>query len=145
MLDRTKSAPRFLAAQPPRTSNYPVSGYLSCKIKTALESSQHYLKAVGADWSSIYKKLESAIKVRHYSPKKLKAYKRWIHHLQNFVKSKDPGLLEMSDGKEFLSFLAVDRNVSASSQNQSFNGLLFLFRHVLEKEFTRIDREKQDY
>ena len=106
---------------------------------TALESSRHYLKAVGADWAAIYKNLESAIKVRHYSPKTLKAYKGWIHHLQNFVKSKDPGLLEMSDVKEFLSFLAVDRNVSASSQNQAFNGLLFMFRHVLEKEFTRIE------
>ena len=45
----------------------------------------------------------------------------------------------MSDVKEFLSFLAVDRKVSASSQNQAFNGLLFLFRHVLEKEFGKVE------
>jgi len=41
--------------------------------------------------------------------------------------------------KEFLSFLAVRQNVSASSQNQAFNALLFFFRHVLHKEFGKID------
>ena len=33
----------------------------------------------------------------------------------------------------------MQRNVSASSQNQAFNDLLFLFRHVLEKEFGKIE------
>jgi len=103
------------------------------------KSEQIPLKVTGADWTALYKNLESSVKVRHYSPKTLKAYRGWIHHLQNFVKSKDPKLLEMTDVKDFLSFLAVDRKVSASSQNQAFNGLLFLFRHVLEKEFGKVD------
>lgn len=97
------------------------------------------LKTRGADWKSVYSTLVSAVKVRHYSPKTLKAYKGWIHHFQNFVKSKDPELIELSDVKEFLSFLAVQRNVSASSQNQAFNALLFLFRHVLDKEFGKVE------
>jgi len=83
--------------------------------------------------------LESAIKVRHYSPKTLKAYQGWIHHFQNFVKNKDSELIEISDVKDFLSFLAVKRNVSASSQNLAFNALLFLFRHILEKEFPKVE------
>jgi integron integrase len=41
--------------------------------------------------------------------------------------------------KEFLTFLAVEQKVSASSQNQAFNALLFLFRHVLKKDFGRVD------
>lgn len=45
----------------------------------------------------------------------------------------------MDDVKGFLSFLAVDRKVAASSQNQAFNALLFLFNHVLEKEFGKIE------
>ena len=44
-----------------------------------------------------------------------------------------------SDVKEFLTFLAVTQKVSASSQNQAFNALLFFFRHVLKKEFGKID------
>ncbi|MEA1934062.1 MAG: phage integrase N-terminal SAM-like domain-containing protein [Thermodesulfobacteriota bacterium] len=38
------------------------------------------------------------------------------------------------DVKDFLSYLAIERKVSASSKNLAFNGLLFLFRHVLGKE-----------
>lgn len=45
----------------------------------------------------------------------------------------------MDDVKGFLNFLAVEKQVSASSQNQAFNALLFLFRHVLEKEFGRVE------
>jgi integron integrase len=40
--------------------------------------------------------------------------------------------------KGFLSFLAVERHVAASSQNQAFNAVLFVFRHVLEKEFGKV-------
>ena len=40
-----------------------------------------------------------------------------------------------SDVKDFLTHLAVDRKVAASTQNQAFNALLFLFRHVIITEF----------
>ena len=74
------------------------------------------------------------IQVRHYSPKTLRSYTQWMRHFQTFTKSKDPGLLSSSDVKEFLTFLAVTRKVSASTQNQAFNALLFFYRHVLERE-----------
>ncbi|MGH8549744.1 MAG: phage integrase N-terminal SAM-like domain-containing protein [Methylococcales bacterium] len=41
--------------------------------------------------------------------------------------------------KSFLTFLAIEKKVAASSQNQAFNALLFLFKHVLEKEFSKIE------
>lgn len=97
------------------------------------------VRPTGASWKWVFAKLESAIKVRHYSPKTLKAYRTWTQKLQAYVKSKDPSLLAMDDVRGSLSFLAVEKNVSASSQNQAFNALLFLFRHVLEKEFERIE------
>ena len=81
----------------------------------------------GASWVDVYEGLESAIKVRHYSPKTWKAYRTWVRKLQNFTRSKDPALLSMTDVKAFLSHLAVEKNVSAATQNQAFNALLFLF------------------
>jgi len=48
-------------------------------------------------------------------------------------------LVSVEDVKGFLSFLAIDRHVAASSQNQAFNALLFLFRHILEKDFGRVE------
>lgn len=93
------------------------------------------LKLIGADWRPVYNSLESEIKLRHYSPKTLKAYRGWVKQLQGFTGSKDPQLLSSSDVKDFLTFLAVKRKVSASSQNQAFNALLFFFRHVIKNEF----------
>lgn len=97
------------------------------------------LKQTGADWRPVYIEFESAIKVRHYSPKTLKSYGSWIRQFQSFTKSKDFRLIDMADVKAFLSFLVVKRKVSASSQNQAFNALLFLFRHVFGKEFGKVE------
>jgi len=51
----------------------------------------------------------------------------------------DPSVSGLHETKEdvigFLSYLAVVKEVSASSQNQAFNALLFLFKQVLKKEF----------
>ncbi|MEW6163331.1 MAG: integron integrase [Nitrospirota bacterium] len=86
-------------------------------------------------WKSAYDDLYAEIKIRHYSPKTLKTYAQWIRQFQAFTQSKDPQLLSSADVKEFLSFLAVKRKVSASTQNQAFNALLFFFRHIIKKEF----------
>ena len=97
------------------------------------------LKLTGASWVWVYDGLTAAIKVRHYSPKTLRAYKIWTQKFQTFTQSKNPRLVAMDDVKGFLSFLAVNKKVAASSQNQAFNALLFLFRHVLEKEFGKVE------
>ncbi len=96
-------------------------------------------KKSGADWTGLYNELERAIKIRHYSPKTLQSYRGYVRQFQGFTRSKVPELLAVADVKDFLSYLAVKRKVSASSQNLAFNGLLFLFRHVLGKEFGKID------
>jgi integron integrase len=93
------------------------------------------LKPTNADWTSFYTNLDAEIKLRHYSPKTLRAYKGWVRQLQGFTRSKDPRLLSGSDVKDFLTHLAVKRKVSASSQNQAFNALLFFFRHIIKNEF----------
>jgi integrase len=101
--------------------------------ETKLKKNQ--FKLTNADWISVYNDLNAEIKLRHYSPKTLKSYRGWIRKLQSYTKSKDPKLLSSSDVKDFLTFLAVKQKVSASSQNQAFNALLFFYRHVLKNEF----------
>lgn len=97
------------------------------------------LKTSGADWTSMYKELKNSIQIRHYSPSTLKTYTGWARKFQAFTKSKDPVLLTIDDVKAFLTWLAVEKHVAAASQNQAFNALLFMFRHVLDKEFGKID------
>ena len=112
---------------------------ISSKEKIGVSpTKKEHLKPTGADWKPVYDNLYAEIKIRHYSPKTLRAYKGWLRQFQNYSQSKDPGSLSSTDVKDFLTFLAVKKKVSASSQNQAFNALLFLFRHVLKKEFGEI-------
>lgn len=57
------------------------------------------LKSTNADWSALYSGLDSEIKLRHYSPKTLQAYRGWLRNLQGFTKTKDPQLLSSLSGR----------------------------------------------
>ena len=139
--------PRPLAPSPPparqekeavgRAPGAPAKPVPALSQNDRTESAE--FKLTGAPWVWVYDGLTSAIKVRHYSPKTLEAYQIWTQKFQTFTKSKDPRLVTMDDVKGFLSFLAVEKKVAASSQNQAFNALLFLFRHVLEKDFGKVE------
>jgi len=96
-------------------------------------------KVSGASWVREFSRMGEEIALRHYSPKTLRSYLSWMRKLQTFTKSKSPDLLTTEDVKAFLTSLAVRHSVSASTQNQAFNALLFFFRHVLQKDFGKID------
>ncbi|MEN9222316.1 MAG: integron integrase [Thermostichus sp. BF3_bins_97] len=85
-------------------------------------------------WQKVADKLKEQIMLRHYSPKTLKAYSVWMWKLCRFVDKQPPSEVTSQDVQRFLTDLAVRQQVSASAQNQAFNALLFLFRHVLERE-----------
>ncbi|MBF0201871.1 MAG: phage integrase N-terminal SAM-like domain-containing protein, partial [Desulfamplus sp.] len=86
----------------------------------------------GTSWKSAFDGLQAEIAVRHYSPKTLKSYKAWMVQFQAFTKSKPLETLSDSDMKDFLTFLAVKKNVSASTQNQALNAIVFLYKKVLD-------------
>ena len=145
--DPLKPSPHRLSPSPPparqdreavgRAPGAPAHPFPTPSPNASTDSAE--LKLTGASWVWVYDGLTSAIQVRHYSPKTLDAYRIWTRKFQTFTHSKDPRLLAMEDVKGFLSFLAVAKKVAASSQNQAFNALLFLFRHVLEKDFGNVE------
>jgi hypothetical protein len=47
--------------------------------------------------------------------------------------------LNQTDLKDFLTHLAADRKVSASTQNQAFNSILFLYRHILSIDISDLN------
>ena len=87
------------------------------------------------EWDTVIAELAAEIKTRHYSRKTLKTYAHWSRQFQGFLKNKPPGSLSSKDVKEYLTYLAVQCRVSASTQNQAFNALLFFFRHALKQDF----------
>lgn len=86
-------------------------------------------------WDTIIERMADEIRVRHYSRKTLKTYAKWSRSFQRFLKNKPPEELSSADVKDYLTFLAVKCHVAASTQNQAFNSLLFLFRHGLKRDF----------
>jgi len=92
-------------------------------------------KSKSPAWDKIIDNLAAEIKTRHYSRKTLKAYADWGRKFQGFLRHKPPVDLSSMDVKEYLTYLAVKCKVSASTQNQAFNALLFLYRHILKRDF----------
>ena len=70
----------------------------------------------------------------HYSPRTIRSYLNWIERFIGFFSPREiPGLSEQ-DINTFLTDLAVNGRVSASTQNQALAALLFLFRNVIGRE-----------
>lgn len=72
------------------------------------------------------------IRLRHYSIRTEQAYLQWIKRFILFHRKRHPVEMGGPEVTAFLSHLAIQRNVSASTQNQALNALLFLYRDVLK-------------
>jgi integron integrase len=83
--------------------------------------------------------VRQAIRARHYSKQTEKSYVDWIKRFIFFHGKRHP--LEMGEPEinQFLTDLAVNKNLSASTQNQALSAILFLYQQVLKKEFQWIE------
>jgi integron integrase len=79
-------------------------------------------------------RVREAIRARHYSLRTEKAYVAWIRRYVVFHGKRHPEGLGIPEITQFLSHLATAKRVSASTQNQAFCALLFLYRDVLGRE-----------
>jgi integron integrase len=79
------------------------------------------------------------LRTHYYSPRTEKAYLQWILRYIRFHKGQHPRDLRGPAVEAFLTFLAVERRVSASTQNQALAAVLFLYKHVYDVEIGWID------
>lgn len=86
------------------------------------------------DWKAIEEKTIEAIRLRHRSYSTEKTYVTWFRQFQGFVKNKNPNALDGKALQDFLSYLAVEKKVSSSTQNQALNAIVFVYRHVLDRD-----------
>ena len=80
-----------------------------------------------SDPPKLLDQLRQAIRVRHYSRSTKKAYVCWARFYIRFHHLEHPLSLGEAEVAQFLSFLAIRRNVSAATQNQALNALVFLY------------------
>lgn len=79
------------------------------------------------------------IRVKHYSIRTEKSYVDWIKRFILFHDKRHPENMGGPEVEKFLSHLAMDRNVTASTQNQALAAILFLYREVLKIELPWLD------
>ncbi len=79
------------------------------------------------------------LSVRHYARSTVKSYSSWSRKYIDFCSSRKMKPQHDSSFISYLSFLALKKNVAASTQNQAFNAILFLFRNVWNREPEGID------
>src|SRR5215471_528519 len=84
-------------------------------------------------------RVRATIRLNRYSPRTEQAYVDWIKRFIRFHGIRHPQEMGADEVKAFLSHLAVEANVSASTQNQAFSALLFLYQEVLKQRLPWID------
>ena len=79
------------------------------------------------------------MRIGHFSPSTEKSYVLWIRRFVRFHGLKHPREMGAGEITGFLSWLAQDRRVSASTQNQALAALLFLYRKALKLDFPELE------
>jgi integron integrase len=82
----------------------------------------------------LFEVVREKIRTRHLALRTEQAYLQWVRRYVNFHLRRHPREMGAAEVEAFLTHLAVDAKVSASTQNQALQALLFLYRQVLEVE-----------
>lgn len=82
--------------------------------------------------------VRSTMRVRHFSKRTEDAYVGWIRRYIFFYNTRHPSELSEQEAEKFLTYLAVHDGVSASTQNQALNALLFLYQSILKKPLRQL-------
>jgi site-specific recombinase XerD len=83
--------------------------------------------------------LEATLRTRHYSRCTVEAYVVWVRRFVIFSGRRHPRELGGDDVRRFVSALAIDGGVSASTQNQALAAIAFLYRDVLDMPLGTIE------
>ena len=90
--------------------------------------------------------VKHAARVRHMSYRTEQAYVSWVRRFILFHDKRHPREMDETHVGQFLTFLAVNRNVAASTQNQALSAILFLYRNVLKTDLgwvNNVERAKK--
>src|SRR5258706_9762324 len=74
------------------------------------------------------------LRVKHYSYRTEQSYVDWIKRFILFHKKRHPLEMDAPEIQDFITYLAVEPTVSASTQNQALSAIIFLYRYGLEKD-----------
>ena len=113
---------------------------ISCTLKYIIINLDH---SMDAKPKKLLDQVLEIMRIRHYSYRTEQSYVDWIRRYILFHDKRHPLEMGGSEIKQFITYLATERNVAVSIQNQALSALLFLYRHVLEQEIEALDRPNE--
>jgi integron integrase len=144
-LEALTPPPRFWPVGEPRLAAAGVAGAERAQPPSFVEflataDAENRGESLRAERVALLARTREMLRTRHYSPRTEKSYVGWISRfLCGLPLDLSPRLAELRHVTQFLTRLAVREQVSASTQNQAFSALLFLFRQVLQRELEGLD------
>ncbi|MFA6386026.1 MAG: integron integrase [Candidatus Paceibacterota bacterium] len=125
--------PETSAARATPPSNSPSNSSVGEKIKAIDDGAfiEPYRQSLPASQDLFIHRYLAALSARHYSDRTKESYEKWLRRFLGIHRDCSPKTLGGPEINAFLSHLAVDENVSASTQNQALAALLFFFRNVM--------------
>ena len=99
--------------------------------------------ALGAQPPKLLQRLRDHLRTRHYSIRTESVYADWVRRFILFHDKRHPRQMGAVEVGAFLTHLAVDRQVSASTQNQAKSAILYLYKEVLGVELPWLDEVVQ--
>jgi integron integrase len=118
------------------TSSFPASNTLARKRN--IHRQRGKLMNCTARPPRLQDQVRAVIRTRRYSRRTEKSYWYWIRYFIRFHDLQHPSTMGPPEVQEFLTWLAVKRNVAAATQNQALNALVFLYGKVLEQPLGNI-------
>jgi integron integrase len=95
--------------------------------------------SAGSQPPKLLDRVRQTIRFNRYSPRTEQAYVDWIERFIRFNGIRHPKDMGADEVRSFLTHLATELDVAASTQNQAFSALLFLYREVLQQRLPWID------
>lgn len=84
--------------------------------------------------AGLIQRYREELQVRHYARRTVTTYEQWLRRFLRFHGLRHPRQMGSAEVNAFLSHLAVDLQVSPSTQNQALAALLFLYRELLDRD-----------
>jgi len=88
---------------------------------------------------AVVEMVRDKVRLKHYALGTEDAYCNWTGRYYDYCRQVDPKMTHEEKAEAFLTHLAVDRQLSAKSQNQALSALLFLYKEVLKEPLGDID------
>jgi integron integrase len=101
-----------------------------------------YIKPLTSSKPKLLEQVRITLRTNHYSKKTEESYTSWIKQFILFNNKTHPERLSSEDIQRFINYLAVERHVSSSTQNQALQGILYLYKNVLKKDIGWIENIK---